>query len=49
MAKKSSTGASVSTKLVKPKRRRPGVHAKCRRDVNKRGKHWCKPYRGQGR
>ena len=48
MAKKSSA-APVSSKLVKPKKKRPGVHAKCKSDVNKSGKHWNKPYRGQGR
>lgn len=33
----------------KPKKKRPGVHSKKRRSVNKQGKHWKKPYRGQGR
>jgi hypothetical protein len=48
MAKK-STAAPTSAKAVKPKKKRPGVHAKSKRDVNKSGKHWVKAYRGQGR
>lgn len=46
---KQSKGAAVSVRIERPKKKRPGVHAKTKRDVNKRGKHWSKPYRGQGR
>lgn len=31
------------------KRRRPGVHSKCRTSKSKNSKHYVKPYRGQGR
>ena len=33
----------------KPKRRRPGVHAKTKQSKNKTSKNYCKPYAGQGR
>lgn len=49
MAKAAKTSTSTATRVAKPKRKRPGVHAKCKNDSNKRGKHWSKPYRGQGR
>lgn len=44
--KKNST---VTGRAVSTKKKRPGIHAKCKRSVSKRGKHWSKPYRGQGR
>ena len=31
------------------KRRRPGVHSKCRTSKSKNSKHYVKPYRGQGK
>lgn len=34
--------------LDKPKRRRPGVHAKKKNSVHKTGKHYKKKNRGQG-
>jgi hypothetical protein len=48
MAKKSSS-TSTQVRVARAKKKRPGVHAKSKRDVNKKGKHWAKPYRGQGR
>lgn len=47
MAKK-ATGVTVS-QYRPTKSKRPGVHAKTRNSVNKSGKHYNKPYRGQGR
>jgi len=41
--------ATLNSWSPNPKRKRPGVHAKCKRSVNKRGKNWVKEYRGQGR
>jgi hypothetical protein len=49
MAKLAKAAASVSSRAAKPKKKRPGVHAKCKTDSNKKSKHWKKPYRGQGR
>ena len=31
------------------KKKRPGVHSKCRTSNNKSSKHYVKPYRGQGK
>lgn len=31
------------------KRRRPGVHSKCKTSKIKNSKHYVKPYRGQGK
>jgi len=36
----------------KPKKKRPGIHSKCRNTNNKEGKYYsskCKKYKGQGR
>ena len=38
--------------LKKPKKKRPGVHSKCRHTNHKTGKYYnskCKKYKGQGR
>jgi len=40
---------SVSSGHVVNKKRRPGVHSKCKTSKNKASKHYVKPYRGQGR
>lgn len=48
MAKKSTT-STAAQHAAKPKKRRPGVHAKKKRGVHKDSKNWVKPYRGQGR
>ena len=50
MARKSFFGAM--TYKVKPKKKRPGIHSKCRHTNQKQGKYYnkkCKKYRGQGR
>jgi hypothetical protein len=40
---------SVKVHLAKPKKKRPGVHAKTKASRSKRGSNWVKPYVGQGR
>jgi hypothetical protein len=42
-------GSTTVSRLSTPKKKRPGVHAKTKRSVSKRGKNWVKAYRGQGR
>lgn len=49
MAKKSTTSASVKKFLVKPKKRRKGIHAKNRSSKNKKSKKYLKRYARQGR
>jgi len=39
----------ISGILEKPKKRRPGVHAKSKTSKLKASKHYKKAYRGQGR
>ena len=39
---------SVKTWIAKPKKRRPGVHAKTKTSRSKRSKNWLKLNRGQG-
>jgi hypothetical protein len=42
--------AAYSTgNIEKPKRKRPGVHAKSKTSVLKSSRHYKKKYRGQGR
>ena len=48
MAKK-PTSSTASVKVNSNKRKRPGVHSKKKNSVHKSGKHYKKPYRGQGR
>jgi len=45
MAKQVSTTA----KLIKPKKKRPGVHSKSSTSKIKASKNYKKPYRSQGR
>lgn len=40
---------SVKVHLVKPKRRRKGVHSKSKSSKSKGSKNYKKRYRGQGR
>lgn len=47
MAKK--TGTQSSNLVQKPRRKRPGVHAKSKVDWGKGKPGWRKAYRGQGR
>jgi hypothetical protein len=42
-------GATANNWSPNPKKKRPGIHAKSKRSVSKRGKHYVKAYRGQGR
>jgi hypothetical protein len=35
--------------IAKPKKKRPGVHAKTKVSASKRSTSWAKPYVGQGR
>lgn len=39
----------VSAYIEKPKKKRPGVHAKTKHSRSKGSKNYVKPYRGQGR
>jgi len=39
----------VRNHLAKPKKKRPGVHAKTKTSVSKKGSNWVKPYVGQGK
>jgi hypothetical protein len=40
---------AVSTFVRKPKKRRPGVHSKCKASRSKRSRNYLKAYRSQGR
>lgn len=44
-----TTVTSAIKSLMKPKRRRPGVHAKTKASKCKKSKNYVKRYRGQGR
>lgn len=46
MAKVTGT---ISTRIEKPKVKRPGVHSKCKTSGLKTSKNYKKAYRGQGR
>jgi hypothetical protein len=46
MAKITST---ISSRIEKPKRKRKGVHSKCKTSGLKSSKNYRKAYRGQGR
>jgi len=48
MAKKTSTSTVVQFKK-RPKKKRPGVHAKTKTSILKKSKLWKKSYRGQGK
>ena len=40
---------TVATRIEKPKRRRKGIHSKCKTSGLKSSKNYKKAYRGQGR
>ena len=40
---------TISTYIEKPKKKRPGVHAKSKHSNNKQSKNYVKKYRGQGK
>jgi hypothetical protein len=48
MAKKTTSSASVQFK-AKPRKKRPGIHAKSKTSMLKSSKNWKKGNRGQGR
>jgi hypothetical protein len=39
----------IGNYLEKPKKKRPGVHAKTKHSRSKSSKNYVKPYRGQGK
>jgi len=39
---------ATNTYRKKPKKRRPGVHAKTKQSSNKKAHNYKKPYKGQG-
>lgn len=41
--------SSVSSFIRKPKKKRPGVHSKCKQSSHKKGKNYQKRYVGQGK
>lgn len=43
------TGTITRGRIERPKRRRPGVHSKCKTSRLKSSKNYKKAYRGQGR
>ncbi len=49
MAKQQSKSTNVSVKIEKPKKRRAGIHSKCKSSKLKRSKNYTKKYRGQGK
>ena len=46
---KVKTSSSVSTKIEKPKKSRPGVHSKAKTSSLKSSKNYKKLYKGQGK
>jgi hypothetical protein len=48
MAAKKTTTSSVKQFVSKPKRKRPGVHSKCKYSKLKGSKNYKKLYSGQG-
>jgi hypothetical protein len=49
MAAAKTKVSSTTTKIEKPRRKRPGVHSKCKTSKLKSSKNYKKLYRGQGR
>ena len=49
MAAAKTKVSSTPTKVEKPRRKRPGVHSKCKTSKLKSSKNYKKLYRGQGR
>lgn len=46
---KVKASSTVSTKVEKPKKKRPGVHSKAKTSVLKSSKNYTKLYKGQGK
>ena len=42
-------GLTLGNYIDKPKKKRPGVHAKCKTSKIKNSKNYVKTYRGQGK
>ncbi len=49
MAKAQSKSTTVSVRIAKPKKKRPGVHSKCKSSKLKKSKNYLKKYKGQGK
>jgi hypothetical protein len=49
MAKAQKNTKGAPSWVAKPRRKRPGVHSKKARRVNKSSKGWIKAYKGQGK
>lgn len=45
---KAAQSSSSSSKISKGKKKRPGVHSKCKTSVSKNAKHYQKKNVGQG-
>ena len=43
------TGTISRGRIEKPKRRRPGIHSKCKSSKLKSSKNYRKTYKGQGK
>lgn len=48
MAKAKKGSENLSSFRSKPKKKRKGIHAKCKGSKNKKSKNYKKPYVGQG-
>lgn len=48
MAKAQTKSTSVSSRIEKPKRKRPNVHSKCKSSKLKKSKNYLKKNVGQG-
>jgi len=48
MAKKSSSTVSARAHILKPKKKRKGVHSKSKKSKNKNSKNYQKMYASQG-
>lgn len=49
MAKAKQSQSTSSVKITKPKRKRPGIHAKSQSSKLKKSKNYVKKYKGQGK
>jgi len=48
MAKHKSSDSSKNH-IKRARKKRPGIHSKCKSSVSKNAKHYKKPYKSQGR
>jgi hypothetical protein len=49
MATKKNTSANLKSFRARPKKKRPGVHAKSKASKHKASKNYKKKYKGQGK